>query len=212
MTSDNFLAHIRRRLTGRTAPPVPSPWPGRTPYDDPVAVLVEQLERNGAQALVVPDATAASASIAAIFDDLGVSRAVINPDPELADLRLLERFPQITWTIAGEATTEELRAACAAANVGLAGATAALAETGSVVVESGPARSRLVTLLPPASIVVVRASDVVTDIFAWVARRPAPPPANVVIISGPSKSADIEQTLAVGVHGPGRLLVLVRQS
>ncbi|MCZ7572475.1 MAG: lactate utilization protein [Ardenticatenaceae bacterium] len=212
MTPDTVLDRIRRQLAGRTPPPAPSVWRGRPPYEDPAAVLVAQLERNGAQALIAPDAAARSAAIAALFDELGVTRAVMNPDPGLADLDLPARFPAVAWTIAGQVPPEALRGACATADVGLSGATAALAETGSVVVESGPSRSRLVTLLPPASIVVVHASAIVPDLFAWAAVRPAPVPANVVIISGPSKSADIEQTLAVGVHGPGHLLVLVRQS
>jgi L-lactate dehydrogenase complex protein LldG len=44
----------------------------------------------------------------------------------------------------------------------------------------------------------------------WTERRAAGLPTNIVLVSGPSKSADIEQTLAYGVHGPARLLVLIR--
>src|SRR5690606_2741097 len=148
-TLDAILARIRRRRAGRTPPPPPPAWQGRDQYTDPAATLAAQLERNGAQVQVVPDAGSAVAAIAALFEELAPRRVVMNPDPCVTDLGLPERFPGIDWSIAGEMPREVFREACAAAEIGISGAVSALAETGSVVVESGPARSRLVTLLPP---------------------------------------------------------------
>ena len=58
-----------------------------------------------------------------------------------------------------------------------------------------------------------QAMRLTTDLFTWVSEwqrgEPGSMPANVTLISGPSKTADIEQTLAVGVHGPKRLIVLL---
>lgn len=211
MNDETILTRIRRQLAGQVPPPVPQPWRGRPPYPDPVGQLALQLERNGAEARIASDAEALAAHITEILQELAPASAVVNPDPEIADLSLPTRFPHIGWTVAGETTREELRARCASADVGISGGTAALAETGSVAVESGPNRSRLVTLLPPVCILVVRAATILPDIFAWTASRGGTPPANVVLISGPSKSADIEQTLAVGVHGPRRLIVIIRE-
>lgn len=112
------------------------------------------------------------------------------------------------WHITGH-TPGNLRAFCASADVGLTGAEAALAETGSVVVSSGPGKSRLASLLPPVHIAFVATSQLTADIFTWTAARQGQLPANVVLISGPSKSADIERVLAVGVHGPKRFIALL---
>jgi L-lactate dehydrogenase complex protein LldG len=67
----------------------------------------------------------------------------------------------------------------------------------------------LATLLPPIHIALVSSGQLTADLFTWTAARRGRLPANVVLISGPSKSADIERTLAVGVHGPKRLIVVL---
>ncbi|MDQ7030580.1 MAG: lactate utilization protein [Ardenticatenia bacterium] len=103
----------------------------------------------------------------------------------------------------------DVRAFAASADVGVSGVEAALAETGTVVVRSGPGRSRLATLLPPVHVAFVPFKRLTVDLFTWLGRRPDPMPANLVFISGPSKTADIEQTLAVGVHGPVRFIVVL---
>ena len=86
---------------------------------------------------------------------------------------------------------------------------AALAETGSLVVTSGAGKSRMATLLPPVHIAMLPESCLHMDLFTWTAAREGPLPANLTLISGPSKTADIEQTMAVGVHGPRRLIAIV---
>ncbi len=93
--------------------------------------------------------------------------------------------------------------------MGLSGAEGALAETGTVIVASGPGKSRLATLLPPVHLALVSASQLYADIFAWTAARRGELPANLTLISGPSKTADIEQTLAVGVHGPKQMIAVL---
>jgi L-lactate dehydrogenase complex protein LldG len=116
------------------------------------------------------------------------------------------------WHIVGK-SPGDLRAFCATADVGLSSADAGLAESGTIVVSSGPGKSRLATLLPPIHIALLATDRLTADLFTWTAARrdqfPVPLPANVVLISGPSKSADIERTLAIGVHGPKRLIVLL---
>jgi L-lactate dehydrogenase complex protein LldG len=71
----------------------------------------------------------------------------------------------------------------------------------------------MATLLPPLHVALVPATRLTTDIFSWRAARTASTvsqvPANITLVSGPSKTADIEQTLAVGMHGPRRLVVLL---
>ena len=81
-----------------------------------------------------------------------------------------------------------------------------------MVLDSGLGRSRLATLLPPVHVALVYHHQLQPDIFTWTAGRDEAWPANVVLVSGPSKTADIEQTLTVGVHGPKRFIVLLIES
>jgi L-lactate dehydrogenase complex protein LldG len=95
--------------------------------------------------------------------------------------------------------------------VGLTGAHAALADTGSVVVVSGPGRGRIASLLPPTHIAVVRAAQMYPSLGPFLAANPdiVEVGANMVVITGPSRTGDIEGTLVLGVHGPGDLHVVL---
>jgi len=99
----------------------------------------------------------------------------------------------------------------AALGVGVTGADALLAESGSVVLASGPGRPRLASLLPPVHVTVVRPRRVYLSLEHLLAAEPALGSAgsNLVAISGPSRTADIEMTLTRGVHGPGEVHVIL---
>jgi L-lactate dehydrogenase complex protein LldG len=84
-----------------------------------------------------------------------------------------------------------------------------LAETGSVGIASGSGSSRLVSLLPVAHLVLLDQALLVPDLITWEQLRPKRLPAQLVLVSGPSKTADIEQTLVVGAHGPKRMVVIL---
>jgi len=89
----------------------------------------------------------------------------------------------------------------------------AIAETGSLVLWSSPEEPRLLSLVPPIHLVLLDLSKMHSTFHelmieeSWAGSMPT----NALLISGPSKSADIEQTLAYGVHGPKELIVLVRR-
>ena len=96
--------------------------------------------------------------------------------------------------------------------MGITTALAGLADTGSVVVDSGSGRARNASLVPPTYLAFLRTSDIYPDLPAWMAQQGAgllPQTANLVIITGPSRTADIELTLVVGVHGPGEIHVIL---
>lgn len=94
-------------------------------------------------------------------------------------------------------------------DAGITGVEMAVAETASMSVVSGGANRRLASLAPPCHIAIVRASQMVPDLTDWAASKSTQQPANEVLISGPSKTADIEMTLVQGVHGPGNVHVIV---
>jgi L-lactate dehydrogenase complex protein LldG len=99
----------------------------------------------------------------------------------------------------------------ATAAVGITGADAGLAETGSVVVSSGPGRGRLASLLPPLHVALLRRGQIVPSLPHLIAERPelVTSGANFVCITGPSRTADIEHVLARGVHGPKEVHVIL---
>jgi L-lactate dehydrogenase complex protein LldG len=95
--------------------------------------------------------------------------------------------------------------------VGVTAARAAVAETGTLVSWPSGDEPRLLSLLPPVHVAVLRASDIRDTLAEVIAEQAwaSAMPTNALLISGPSKTADIEQTLAFGVHGPKRLVVLL---
>lgn len=111
----------------------------------------------------------------------------------------------------GVTDREELRALCATCNFGITSADFALSDTGSLVMISSREEARLVSLLPPAHIAVVPASKLLTglDELFSILPRPGEQSSSMVLITGPSRTADIEQILVRGVHGPGEIHVVV---
>jgi L-lactate dehydrogenase complex protein LldG len=92
----------------------------------------------------------------------------------------------------------------ARALAGVTGALAGLADTGSIVVTSGAGRPRLASLLPSMHIALLRIADLYPGLLDFFAAQPdiVREGSNVVIITGPSRTADIELTPVLGVHGP----------
>lgn len=86
-----------------------------------------------------------------------------------------------------------------------------IAETGTLVLKSGDAAPRLLSLVPPVHIAILYASTVVDTLMALVVNENWADglPTNVILISSPSKTADIQQTLAYGAHGPKQLVVVL---
>jgi L-lactate dehydrogenase complex protein LldG len=96
--------------------------------------------------------------------------------------------------------------------LGLTGAMAGLADTGSIVVLSGPGRARSASLLPPVHLALLHVNDLYPDLTTWMTRQGATmlgATANLTIITGPSRTADIEMNLVIGVHGPGEIHVIL---
>jgi len=133
--------------------------------------------------------------------------AVASNAPYLAECGITE----LPGVIAGIVDREELRDACATADVGITSADYALADTGTLVMLSSPREARLISLLPPAHIAVVPRNRILTglDELFSVLPDPAAASSSMVLITGPSRTADIEQILVRGVHGPGQITVVI---
>lgn len=108
---------------------------------------------------------------------------------------------------------EERRKVALACSLGITSCELAIAETGTLVMAGYPGRERSVSLLPPMHLAIVERSQIVPDLIDAIAefsrRGHDTLPSNVTLITGPSKTGDIELQLTTGVHGPGRWLVLI---
>lgn len=96
-------------------------------------------------------------------------------------------------------------------DAGLTRARSAIAETGSLVLWPDSREPRLMSLVPPVHFVLLDADAIHADLHAAMADEnwAGGLPTNALLISGPSKTADIQQTLAYGAHGPRELVVLI---
>lgn len=127
----------------------------------------------------------------------------------LADHWQLEQVPLLQRTQPVNEWKDELFNDVAAA---LTGSLGAIAETGSLILWPTPAEPRVMSLVPPVHFVLLDSDRLYATLHetmqqeGWAKNGM---PTNALLISGPSKTADIEQTLAYGVHGPRELVVLV---
>lgn len=98
---------------------------------------------------------------------------------------------------------------------GITGVDAALAVTGSLVLQSGAGKYRLTSLLPDLHVALVKASQIIPDFETWIAQQRQGDltafreSSNTIIITGPSKTADIAQELILGAHGPKRVHIVL---
>ena len=110
---------------------------------------------------------------------------------------------------------QELRQVAPMADAGVTGANFALADTGSVVLESTDEAVRLATTLPERHFVLLDPVKILADGFAAIPYlrqfREKSPRHFLAYISGPSRTADIERVLTIGVHGPKELHILLME-
>ncbi len=98
-------------------------------------------------------------------------------------------------------------------DAGITDAQAALAETGTIICRTDAAHGRALSLVPPVHVAILHARDVLPDMIDYWrtldSSAPSDLPSAQAMITGPSKTADIEGELVTGVHGPGRVEVVL---
>jgi L-lactate dehydrogenase complex protein LldG len=94
---------------------------------------------------------------------------------------------------------------------GLTGADAGLAESGSIVLRSGPGRPRMASLIPAVHVALLPVRRLFRSLAHYAEAHPAAPEgvSNLVVVTGPSRTGDIEQLLNLGVHGPVQVHVIL---
>jgi L-lactate dehydrogenase complex protein LldG len=222
-TREETLTRIRQALQTGMLPAAPGngPLPTEAPELDRAALIasfVREAQSSGAE-VFQPDTNdrveevliallkqAGQQAITWADEDLPVARIrelllradVIRHVPQLARDGALRRQ---TWL-----NLDGVR-------VGLTGALAGIADTGSIVVQSGPHRSRAASLLPETHLVLLPTDRLYPTMAAFFAAHGPPAltarASNLVFITGPSRTADIEMIITRGVHGPKRLCVVL---
>jgi L-lactate dehydrogenase complex protein LldG len=97
--------------------------------------------------------------------------------------------------------------------LGVTGALAGLADSGSLVLSHGPGRPRMASLVPEVHVALLEVTSIDRMLAYWARKHPEAvnDTANLVMVTGPSRTGDIEQALNLGVHGPRHVhIVLIR--
>jgi L-lactate dehydrogenase complex protein LldG len=104
---------------------------------------------------------------------------------------------------------EVTRDSAASAKVGISRADWAVADTGSLAQDATKVEERLVSTLPPLHVAFVGAERIVPDLAALLEKLSPQKVGYLALVTGPSRTADIERVLTIGVHGPARLVIAV---
>ena len=208
-TKERFLSRVRNALRDRGKPvdlPDDLEVSRVIAFDaDLPAVFAQRVEEAYMKPYRVANEDEMIDKVAEIVDRLGAKSAMV-PDDELPGrIRIVERLKGKGLTIRDVDDAD----ASFEADVGITGVVGAIAESASMIVASGGGRRRLASLAVPYHIGVVRAEQIVPDLIDWFARNEAGEAASEVLISAPSKTADIELTLVMGVHGPKEEHVII---
>lgn len=224
---DAFLQRVRLAVVeGNRRTGTPSlPQRGAVGYQgagaDPAERFRREFSAAGGFYQQLPDAEAAWKAVVRLLRDKQARKIVLERCPLLERLELARRLRQEGYQVAetlpgaGAALREE----AFGADVGITGVRHLVAETGSLVMTTSPETPRGTSLLPPVHLALAEPRQILPDLFDLFdlfspescPDRPAaaPPPACLTVITGPSKTGDIELTLVTGVHGPGEVHVLL---
>lgn len=208
MTSrERILAKLRaarQPFTDIQSPAERRPVVTQLPDENLLTSFVQQAEALACRVTVFDDTTQAIEHILSLLEDQKVVSAwdfAQIPLPGLPDALDVANIE-----ISTPRSTQ--------VQIGLTGVDVALAATGSIVLLSGPGKSREVSLLPYTHIAVLERSRIVRDLETWLSsqRQNASQFMEVSkynIISGPSRTADIAMQLVMGAHGPAELYIVI---
>lgn len=225
---ETFLTRIRERQIHQQPFPIHDPGPDVPKSvlepDLPASELIDHftrmLEDVGGHVIRRADHKAAREWLVSFVTEQKMERAVVTRDVPVGDLAIALADAGLAVTMppagasAGHAAGEAFRRACIDADIGITGADFAVADTGTLVLLARPGAPRMASLLPPVHVAIVRRNQFVANLTVLIERLRAEVwrdglPSAMTFITGPSRTGDIEQTLSIGVHGPGEVYVVV---
>ena len=190
---------VRDGLDRRLAAPRPNLKPALS--EDPVRLFVRKANAVRTRTSTVSTLAGVSEVVLRHIEDNSLDPAIVTA-PELERIRWSNRL------------AVERRAARDSDRISVTGAFAGVAETGSVVMLSGPDSPTTLNFLPEDHVVVLLESRIVPhleDAWALLRKERGAMPRTVNIISGPSKTGDVELVILEGAHGPRRFHVVIVQ-
>ncbi len=217
---EEFLRRVREAVAeGNRAGRTPAlPERGAVGYQgagaDPVARFRAEFTIAGGHTHVVADHAGAAAVVLDLVRTRSARRVLVGGGDVLAALRVVEplRAAGVEVREVGGDEGQAVRDAFFQAELGLSGVDYLVAETGSVILTSRPGQPRSLSLLPPIHVAVAERRQLLPDLFDLFASSEVKPeelPASLSLITGPSKTGDIELRLVTGVHGPGEIHVVL---
>jgi L-lactate utilization protein LutC len=211
---DAFLQRVREAVAKGNRPGVAAGRPerGRVGYQgadpDPVARFQEELTRAGGQLHLAADSEGAVRKVREIIQTHSVRRVLLGRGSYLDTLGLAGRLRGLEILCVDALSPDSSPEPLFAADLGISGVDYLIAETGSVVLLARPEEPRSLSLLPPVHIAIAERTQLIPDLFDLFEGR-TEMPSCLTLITGPSKTGDIELRLVTGVHGPGELQVVL---
>jgi len=177
-------------------------------------LLIEKLQENRAEVYSIPSSSWTE-TLTAIATERGYKTWLFGKNLSGAKTasKALESVSNEISVIQYDSDYETLREVLFhQVDVSVTSVKAAIAETGTLLLIPDKNEPRMMSLIPPVHIAILKQSDIVTS-FQQIANNPPwqgkNMPTNILFISSPSKTADIQQTIAYGAHGPKKLIVLI---
>jgi L-lactate dehydrogenase complex protein LldG len=218
-----FLQRVRQAVTEGNRPGQTHDLPARGSLGyqgagpDPLARFCEELKNAGGFPHVANDADQAWQIIRELIDAKQARKIVIGEGGVIERLGIADRLRPLNLEVRAVDSLQlpQARDVFFQADIGISNVAHLIAETGSVIMATAPADPRSLSLLPPVHIAVADQSQLLPDLFdlfdlfSPLGSPGKVPPSCLTIITGPSKTGDIELRLVTGVHGPGEIHVVV---
>jgi L-lactate utilization protein LutC len=218
-TREQMLQRIRAAVSeGNRAGGSPAKIPerGQIGYQgagpDPLVRFQETFAAAGGQLHVVADSASAAGFILELVRSRSIRRVFLGRGDVLDAVALVEPLRAAGVEIVDVLPEHGERNEWFTAEMGVSGVDYLIAETGSVILASRTEQPRSLSLLPPLHIAVADRQQLLPDLFdlfSALGSRLEDLSACVSIITGPSKTGDIELRLVTGVHGPGEIHVVL---
>ncbi len=195
VTTEQELADARKVIAARTRGPLPT-----FAQHEPIGHFIEECDRLKTTLAEVHGVNDVPAAVAHFLQSENLNMAVVGW-PE---------FAALDWAKAS--ITFANRPANADDLTGITGCFCAIGETGTLLLLGARDTPKVTALLPETHIAIVKKSRIVPtmeDAFQLMRDERGEPPRATFFVSGPSRTADIEQTIVIGAHGPYRVHVIL---
>ncbi len=226
MSRSRLFDKLRRLDQGDEAPPLPAAIPEFPGYDDPVSRFAQELNAVGGRFLDGRGKGQLESRLSEVLHECGVTEVFWECDPLLFEEHAIPhrvRDPiafQSMYLLSSHHHNHSMklplvlhskpyrRRDVAGVKLSVGRAAWGIAETGTVALQVEPSKGRLLSMLPPAHVALLSERKLLMNAAEFFQKfRPGDKGSLLTLVTGPSRTADIEKTLVIGVHGPGRWYV-----